>query len=348
MAKLFNLARMTTATSGTGTITLGSAVSGYLTFALAGVANADVVAYGIKDGANSEVGYGVYTSSGTTLTRNVRKSTNGDALINLSGTAEVYITPLDANIRVPKGHIFGLTLANNTTDATNDIDVAVGEAADDTGTFVMPLASSITKRLDAAWAVGTGSGGLDTGSIANATYHLWLIMRLDTGVVDALFSTSATAPTMPANYTYKRRIGSILRESAAIVTFVQTDDYFQRKAPSLDVNVSNPGTSAVLRALKVPLGIKVRAILNASITNQPGVANGRTWFSDPDTNDVDPATGTAYGLGIPNLNDANSNVYLECRTNTSAQIRTRAAASGASSGLGVHTFGWIDSRGRHA
>lgn len=92
MAKLYNLARVQTATTGTGTITLGSAVSGYLTFALAGVANGEVVSYGIKDGANSEIGTGTYTSSGTTLTRTVTKSTNANAAITLSGAAEVFIT----------------------------------------------------------------------------------------------------------------------------------------------------------------------------------------------------------------------------------------------------------------
>src|SRR6266540_120596 len=106
MAKLFNLARMTTATVGAGTITLGAAVSGYLTFALAGVANGDVVSYAIKDGANSEIGTGTYTTAGTTLTRTVTKSTNANAAISLSGTAEVFITPraedLIAAVKVQK------------------------------------------------------------------------------------------------------------------------------------------------------------------------------------------------------------------------------------------------------
>jgi len=75
MGLLYNLARMTTATTGTGTITLSSAVSGYLTFALAGVNNGDVISYAINDGANSEIGTGTYTSAGTTLTRTVTKST---------------------------------------------------------------------------------------------------------------------------------------------------------------------------------------------------------------------------------------------------------------------------------
>src|SRR5882672_9370545 len=93
MAKLFTGARMTTATTGTGTITLGAAVSGYLTFAGAGVANGSVVSYGIKDGANSEWGTGTYTAGGTTLTRTVTLSTNANTAISLSGSAEVYITP---------------------------------------------------------------------------------------------------------------------------------------------------------------------------------------------------------------------------------------------------------------
>ena len=63
MAKLYNLARMTTTTTGTGDITLGTAVSGYLSFADAGVLDGDVVSYGIKDGTDSEVGTGVYTST---------------------------------------------------------------------------------------------------------------------------------------------------------------------------------------------------------------------------------------------------------------------------------------------
>ena len=105
MGKLFNLARMSTATTGTGTITLGSAVTGYLTFAQAGVANSDVVSYGIVDGNSREVGTGTYTTSGTTLTRTVTNSTNSNNAIDLSGSAEVFITPVAADIPVGYGTV---------------------------------------------------------------------------------------------------------------------------------------------------------------------------------------------------------------------------------------------------
>lgn len=99
---------MTTATTGTGTITLSSAVSGYLTFATAGCVDGKIYRYGIKDGANSEAGFGTYTAAGTTFTRSVRTSTNGNAAISLSGTAEIYITALAEdflNVSKPQGRL---------------------------------------------------------------------------------------------------------------------------------------------------------------------------------------------------------------------------------------------------
>jgi hypothetical protein len=117
MSKLFNLARMSTATTGTGTITLGSSVSGFLSFAAAGVQNGDTITYAIRDGANSEIGRGVYTASGTTLTRNVLKSTNSDAEINLSGGAEVFITAAAENVDSAHVKWFG-AVGDGTTDDT--------------------------------------------------------------------------------------------------------------------------------------------------------------------------------------------------------------------------------------
>jgi hypothetical protein len=93
MTKLVNRAKMSTATTGTGTITLGSAESGYQSFADAGVVDGDVVRYVIEDGTNWEIGTGTYTATGTTLTRTVTESSNADAAISLSGSAVVFVSP---------------------------------------------------------------------------------------------------------------------------------------------------------------------------------------------------------------------------------------------------------------
>lgn len=88
---LHNRARMTTATTGTGTLTLGSAVAGFQSFADSGVVDGEQFFYAIEDGADWEYGIGTYTASGTTMARSVLESSNADAALDLSGTAEVFI-----------------------------------------------------------------------------------------------------------------------------------------------------------------------------------------------------------------------------------------------------------------
>lgn len=242
-----------------------------------------------------------------------------------------------------RGMINGLVLSNNTTDAVNDIDISAGAAASDGGTpALMVLASSLTKRLDATWAVGSGNGGLDTGTIANLTYHVWLIQRSDTGVVDALFSASATSPTMPTNYDRKRRIGSIVRKSAAIKAFSQNGDEFLWLTSELDVNGVAVGVSAQNLTLTVPSGIKTTSILNFSVlSNSASVA---VLFTSPDQTNV------AAGLGNCQLFSQVANVGNvgcdEIRTNTSSQIRVVSNATSQTCAVTVFTKGYIDTRGR--
>lgn len=88
---LHNLAKMTTTTTGTGTLTLGSADTGFLSFAGAGVVDGEQLTFTIENGNDKEVSRGVYASSGTTLTRTLILSTTG-SLLSLSGTSKVYIT----------------------------------------------------------------------------------------------------------------------------------------------------------------------------------------------------------------------------------------------------------------
>ena len=280
-------------------------------------------------------------------------TTNGDLLTRASGAlSRVGIGATSAVLGVvsgapvwidalPRSYIAGLTLSNNSTDAVNDIDIAVGAAMDDGNAVMTVLSSAITKRLDASWAVGTNQGGLDTGTIGNNVYHMWLIRRPDTGVVDALFSLSATAPTMPTNYTQKRRIGSVIRSGATILAFKQVGDEFLLATPILDINVTNPGTAAVTRTLTVPTGVVVVSRLNV-LVDATTSGNIVVYLSSLDTNDV-AASATAAPLG--QLNTTTSATWSHdagmvlIRTNTSAQIRSRQSVSGASDAFRIATLG---------
>ena len=232
----------------------------------------------------------------------------------------------------------GLAMSNG-TDATNDIDIAIGAAASDDAAIanreIISLTAAITKRLDAAWAVGTGNGGLDTGAIANTTYHVFVIANPTAGVVDAIFSTSATAPTMPSGYTKKRRIGSIVRASGAILLFTQTATHFVLTTPVLDGSAVAVNVTAVLQVMSVPLGIKV--MWHGHVRYEPG-ANELLYVSSPDATDAAPSA-TLAPLSTFGGISTDSVQRLSIRTDTSAQIRFRANAAGSAY---MATLGWED------
>ena len=86
----------TTTTTGTGTVTLGGAVSGFQTFTSV-LSNADTTYYAIVHTANGtdewEVGLGTYSGTNTLARTTVLSSSNSGSATNFSaGTKFVFIT----------------------------------------------------------------------------------------------------------------------------------------------------------------------------------------------------------------------------------------------------------------
>jgi hypothetical protein len=253
-----------------------------------------------------------------------------------------------------RNYLSGLTLS--TAGSSPTFSVAVGQAADVGSNIIMSLTGALSKTTS-AWSAGSGNGALDTGAIANSTwYHVFLIQNFSTSNVDLLLSLSAVSPTLPANYTRYRRIGSIRTDgSAHWISFIQDGDLFQWLTPTVDVSVNTPGTSAVTRSLtNIPLGVNVLANLqvlqgNSSTTN----GNLATYVSDLATTDMTPTTGGTVLSDFPSGGVVAGDVFvagtrISVRTNTSQQIRTRQSIGDAFVGLTINTLGWTDPRGKNA
>ena len=142
---VYDRVQETTTTSGTGSVTLLGAVSGFQSFAVVG--NSNTTYYTITDGAAWEVGIGTYSTSGPTLARTtVLSNSNGNTSpITLSGgLAQVFVTytaeksvNLDASGNVtPLG-----TIASGTWQGTT-----VGVSYGGTGVTASSGANSVMLR----------------------------------------------------------------------------------------------------------------------------------------------------------------------------------------------------------
>jgi hypothetical protein len=95
--KFANRVKVATSTTGTGALTLGTPIESYQSFADGGILDGNSVRYTIIEANDWEVGTGVYTHSGTTMSRSLEESSTG-SLLNLTGDAEVFITTAAVDI----------------------------------------------------------------------------------------------------------------------------------------------------------------------------------------------------------------------------------------------------------
>lgn len=120
MYYFFNNGAETTTTTGTGTVTLsGTGVTlddSSTGETVPAAADGETLSYYIESGTAWEQGYGTYTNTGRTLTRNLENSSTG-SLISLTGTSNVHFGDsallAEINHKSSRGYIEGLELDYN-------------------------------------------------------------------------------------------------------------------------------------------------------------------------------------------------------------------------------------------
>jgi len=119
--------RETTTTTGTGTITLGGAATGFQSFSVIGDANTTFYTIQLSNTNEWEVGIGTYTLSGTTLSRDtILESSNGGSAVNFSaGSKDVFVT-YPAEKAIYEGNLPTKLVVTKRDTTTADIALANG------------------------------------------------------------------------------------------------------------------------------------------------------------------------------------------------------------------------------
>ncbi len=261
------------------------------------------------------------------------------------------------------GTIYGMSMAPTPAAPTLGVTVATGTCRDQSNTYTLNATAPVDKRLNATWTAGSGVGGRLSGTLANGqSWHMFALLNPTTGAVDYGFDQSPTSPdlTLPtaAGYTISRRIGAVVLESAstAIRPFWQNGNWFMLQYRSTDyAATSNGGLVPYLRAITVPVGIVVNAMMYFQSTGTADTATYLSGIYNPAFG-APPAfgsstqwaqirrlsvyTNTTVGIGWTSYGTVVCNQF----TDSNGRIYTRSNDNLDVIALGV--LGWEDQRGQ--
>ena len=141
----------TTTTTGTGTVTLLGAATGFQSFSVIGNANTTYYTIAGQTGSEWEVGIGTYTASGTTLSRDtVFASSNSGSKVNFSaGTKDVFVSYPASMASFAAGG----AVTENYTTLTGAFTMTPGKNGFSVGPVTIASGSSYTVGSGQRWVV---------------------------------------------------------------------------------------------------------------------------------------------------------------------------------------------------
>lgn len=292
----------TTTTTGTGTVTLDGAVSGFQSFSAIG--NGNTCYYAIVGGAEWEVGLGTYTSSGTTLSRDtILESSNGGTAVNFSaGTKNVFVTyPAEKSIYQNASGVANLT--------STDVTTALGYTPVTDARTLTINGTAYDLTANRTWSVGT----VTSASVVSA---------------NGFAGTVATDTSTPA-ITLTTTITGLLKGNGTAISAASSGTDYAPATSGTSILYGNGSGGFSNVTVGTGLSFSTGTLSNSGVTSYPGagiaVSTGSAWGTSltaptgtivgtTDTQTltskrVTPRVSTTTSSATPTINTDNVDVY---------------------------------------
>lgn len=210
--ELYDRVKETTTTTGTGTLTLGGASTGYRTFGSV-LADSDTTYYAIDGGSEWEVGLGTIGGSGTTLARTTPiASSNAGAAVNFSAGSKTVFGTLPATLFSTAVATFLATPSSaNLASLVSDDSFALNDAE-------LGAIAGLTSAADRL-PYFTGSGTASLATFTTAARNL-----LDDASASNMLTTLAAAGTGLANTFTEAQTVSKSQSAGTLMTVTNASD----------------------------------------------------------------------------------------------------------------------------